>query len=193
MARTVDGSPSYPGARGCDGTRRGVAQGRDLAPGADQEDDMRYAFTLLAASMLYGCSGESTPPLPTVPVAPDAPDGLEAPAVPTPNPSAPTGGAGVPGSGILWVLVVEASGRCITGASVQLVVDQRVVSSGTQTTPCDVWSGDGGVLFRGLTFGDSITVRASHLSHGAREVTATPTVNLQAVEIVLGSTPSPDQ
>ena len=76
----------------------------------------------------------------------------------------------------LWVKVVDESGVCIEGATVQVVRGQRLGTIITQTTPCDAWSyGDDGVIFIGLTPGVEMTLRASASGYAALERTVIPT------------------
>jgi len=59
-------------------------------------------------------------------------------------------------------MVGEQSGACLEGATVQVVSGQGPIGQSiTQRTPCDYWSWDGGVVFRDLTPGVEMTLRAS--------------------------------
>ena len=45
-------------------------------------------------------------------------------------------------------MVVDESGACIDGATIEVVGGQSAGVSVPQTTPCDVWDADGGVYFK---------------------------------------------
>jgi hypothetical protein len=75
----------------------------------------------------------------------------------------------------LWVKVVDESGVCIDGATIQVVRGQRLGPSITQETPCNAWSVEGGVFFRDLTPGVEMTLRASASGRVALETTVIPT------------------
>jgi hypothetical protein len=66
-------------------------------------------------------------------------------------------------------MVVDESGLCIAGATVQVVRGQGLGQSITQTTPCDAWGYDGGVVLRDLTPGVEMTLRASASGFAAQE------------------------
>jgi hypothetical protein len=117
---------------------------------------MKFAVTLLLTLTLFGCSKEIAQQLPTAP----------GPPVPT----APTAGS----SASLWGMVVNGSGVCIVGATVEVVRGQGLGQSITQATPCDAWAYDGGVVFRDLTPGVEMTLRASASGYAAQEKTVVP-------------------
>jgi hypothetical protein len=130
---------------------------------------MRLAVPILMTSALLGCSGGSpAPPAPTtVPpsVSPQQPDVYVA------------------------VVVVQDSGQCIVGATVQSIAGQAVGQSQTQKAACDVWSGDGDVFFLHLQPGVEMTLRASAPGYRSQEKVVSPTAGPQpAVEFIL--TPS---
>jgi hypothetical protein len=51
---------------------------------------------------------------------------------------------------------------------------QGLGQSVTQTTPCDAWGYEGGVIFRDLTPGVEMTLRASASGYAALEKTVVP-------------------
>ena len=93
---------------------------------------MKFAPTILATLALLGCSQEDVYRLPTAPAPPVTS------ASPAPTASSLTS---------LWGMVVDGTGMCIVGASVQVVRGHGLGQSITQTTPCDAWAYDGGVVF----------------------------------------------
>jgi hypothetical protein len=125
---------------------------------------MKFAPTILATLAFFGCSQGDVYRLPTAP----------APPVPSASP-APTASSLTS----LWVMVVEETGMCIVGASVQVVRGQGLGQSITQTTPCDAWAYDGGVVFRDLTPGVELTLRSSASGYIALERTIVPSLGPQ--------------
>jgi hypothetical protein len=120
-------------------------------------DDMKLALTVVAIVTLLGCSeGDRSPTAP-------------GPPVPTASP-APTARSLTS----LWGMVVDETGVCIVGATVQVVRGQGLGQSITQTTPCDAWAYDGGVVFRDLTPGVEMTLRASASGYAAQERNVVP-------------------
>ena len=124
---------------------------------------MTFALMIFVSLILLGCSQEGDQSsLPT------APGPLASPASPVPAP--PTGLT------FLWGMVVDQAGVCIVGATVQVVSGQGLGQSMTQTTPCDAWAYDGGVVFRDLTPGVEMTLRASASGYTAQEKTVAPSL-----------------
>jgi hypothetical protein len=76
-------------------------------------------------------------------------------------------------------MVINETGACIVGATVQVVRGQGLGQSITQTTPCDAWGYDGGVIFKDLTPGVEITIRASASGYAAQERTVFPSAGPQ--------------
>ena len=74
----------------------------------------------------------------------------------------------------LWTMVVDPTGVCIVGATVEVVRGQGLGQTITQTTPCDAWAYDGGVLFKDLTPGVEMTLRASASGYASQERTVVP-------------------
>lgn len=139
-----------------------------------------YARALLAAASLWGCSREnvrSSPTAPKIPAAPNVPGVPSVPIVP------------IPSGGWIWVMVLEESGMCITGANVVVVRGEGVGQSLTHTRPCNAWSYDAEIMFVGLTLGATVTIRASAPGYATREVTAYAQRSGQATEIVLTRMP----
>ena len=130
---------------------------------------MKFALIIFVSLTLLGCSQDSTQnSLPTAP----SPPILAASPVPIPAP--PAGSLT-----FLWGMVVDESGVCIVGATVQVVSGQSLGQSMTQITPCDAWSYDGGVMFRDLTPGVEMTLRASASGYAAQQKTVVPSLGGQ--------------
>jgi hypothetical protein len=104
---------------------------------------MKFVIPIFVISTLLGCSHEGTPTAASPPIMPAA-------AIPTP--SALTS---------LWGMVVEQSGACVESAMVEVVRGQAQGQRMMQETPCDVWAYGGGFVFKDLTPGVEMTVRAS--------------------------------
>jgi hypothetical protein len=64
-------------------------------------------------------------------------------------------------STLLWGFVVDGSGVCIDGVTVEVIGGQRLGERTTQETPCDAWSSSGGFEFRDLTPGVEMIIRIS--------------------------------
>jgi len=131
---------------------------------------MKFTLTILATLSLLGCSQGNTQPSPTAP----------SPLVTT---SAPTADSLTS----LWGMVVDETGVCIVGATVQVVRGQGVGQGITQTTPCDAWAYDGGVVFRDLTPGVEMTLRASASGYAALERTVVPSLGPQMAVLLAPS------
>ena len=104
---------------------------------------MKLVPPLFLALMLIGCSHDRAPTAATPPVM-------------TPSPS-PTPNAVVS----LWGFVIDPGGACIEAATVEAVRGQAQGQRIVQETPCDAWTDGGGFLFKDLTPGAEITLRAS--------------------------------
>jgi hypothetical protein len=126
---------------------------------------MRLALTVLTTLALFGCSGETG--LPTAPTSPVSPL---------------TSGA----LAWLWAMVVEESGICIRDATIQVIAGQAVGQIATQNEECDAWS-DGGVIFKDLTPGVEMTLRASASGYAPQEKTVVPTLGPQTAVIFVPS------
>jgi hypothetical protein len=74
-------------------------------------------------------------------------------------------------------MVVDEAGLCIVGATIEVV--DGAGHAVTQTTPCDAWAYDGGVVFRDLTPGVEMTLRASASGYAAQEKTVVPSLGPQ--------------
>ena len=125
---------------------------------------MKFACSILATLTLFGCSQGDGARLPTAP-----------------GPPIPTASAAPTASSLtsLWGLVVDETGVCIAGAAVQVVRGQGLGQSVTQTTPCDAWAYDGGVVLRDLTPGVEMTFRASASGYAAQERNVVPSSGAQ--------------
>jgi hypothetical protein len=71
-------------------------------------------------------------------------------------------------------MVVDSTGSCIVGASVQVVQGQRAGSILTQDEPCGYWDYGGGVTFSDLTPNVGMTLRAAAAGYVAQELTVAP-------------------
>ena len=73
---------------------------------------------------------------------------------------------------------------CLPDATVEVIVDGRVIGSGRQTEPCSYWDyGDEGILFKDLPV-VQLTLRASAPGYVTREITATPSTGGYSVTAV---------
>jgi hypothetical protein len=124
-------------------------------------DAMKSALTILAAVALWGCAqSEPTAPFLSGPI--DSP-----PSDPPSNP--PTANA----NAWVWVMVIDSSGACIRGATVQVVAGQAVGEPIAQK-PCSVWDYAGGVEIHNLISGVPVTLRASAPGYAPEEKTVVP-------------------
>jgi hypothetical protein len=115
---------------------------------------MKSARTFLAALALWGCAQ----PEPTAPSPPENP---------------PTGGSDV----WIWLMVVDQTGVCIPGATIQVVGGPQCGPPLTQETPCNAWGYSGGVEYDNLTAGVPMTLRATAPGYAADDTTVTPASN----------------
>lgn len=120
---------------------------------------MKFALLLVATLTLVGCSHDSPQPSPVAP---------SPPAAPSPPPAAPAGSA------VVWAMVVNEGGACIDSATIQVVRGQSAGVNVPQTTPCDAWGYDGGVVFKDLTPGVAMTLRATAPGWAPVEKTVVP-------------------
>ena len=74
---------------------------------------------------------------------------------------------------------------CLPDATVDVIVDGRIIRSGKQKTPCSYWDygDDEGMLFEDLPI-VQLTLRASAPGYVTREITATPTVGWYSVTAI---------
>jgi len=114
---------------------------------------MKTARTMLVALAFVGCSSESPPLVGPTRSGTGSPEPL-------------------PAILMVWGAVVDESGLCIIGATVEIVSGQGLGTRMTQATLCDAWEPYGGFVFNGLT--GVITLRASATGYVAREVTVMP-------------------
>ena len=82
-----------------------------------------------------------------------------------------------------WVMVIEPTGECIDGATVQVVSGQRVGAAVVQDAQCDAWSYGGGVLFEGLTPDVEMTIRAAAPNGRVEEKTVIPALGSYSVTL----------
>ena len=124
---------------------------------------MRFASIICLTLSICGCSPTApTPPAPP-PVATPPPAPPPAPPAPAPPPS---------NMASLWGIVVDPSGVCIEGATVEVVggralLGQRVL----QITPCDHTRFTGGFEFDNVPLADvdEMILRASAPGYVSRE------------------------
>ena len=122
-------------------------------------DAMKSALTILGAVALWAC----TQPEPSGPILSGPIDSL--PANPPSNP--PTANAWV------WAMVIDSTGACIRGATVQVVAGQAIGDPVAQK-PCSVWDYSGGVELHNLISGVPVTLRATAPGYAAQEKTDIP-------------------
>jgi hypothetical protein len=134
---------------------------------------MKFALIIAMALSAVACGGGVPPTAPTPPPAPSNP--------PVPEPPAPIPVV----TGFVWVVVLPEGGlgECITGATVQVIVDGAVAQSKTQQ-PCNYWDPDYELVFEDLPI-TGVTVRASAPGYLTREMTATPSNGGYALAITL--------
>ena len=123
---------------------------------------MKFGVAVLVIVALAGCSRESVPRIPTAPASP-----IADPAPPAP-PATPTGSA------LLWVMVIDKSGACIDGATIQIVRAEGAGEPIPQRTPCGAWDYDGGLLLTDLTPGVELTLRGAATGYARREISFLP-------------------
>jgi hypothetical protein len=127
---------------------------------------MKVPMIVLAVLSLAGCSGDMPP------FAPDPP---------APAPNTTQGNAGW-----LWLMVVDGTGRCIAGATIEVVAGQGPVGEAiAQDTPCGAWDYDGGVWLPGLTPGVALTLRASAAGYSPVEESVMPIVGAGRSHLLL--------
>jgi hypothetical protein len=74
----------------------------------------------------------------------------------------------------LWGFVVDGSGVCIDGGTVEVVGGQRLGERISQETPCSAWDYSGGFVFRDLTPGVEMVIRASAPGYAPLVKSVTP-------------------
>jgi hypothetical protein len=123
------------------------------------------ALTLRASAPGYIAQERTVVPLPGMPTRVVFTLAVDDPAAPpiSPDPTV-----------MVLGFVVDSAGRCVEGASVQVVRGQRVGTTVAQTTPCNAWDLTGGFVFRPLAPGVELTLRVSAPGYVASEVTVVP-------------------
>jgi hypothetical protein len=130
--------------------------------------DMKIVLTILATVTLLACSELDLPTLPQTPGP--------GPTLPQGPPLGPLGSRAW-----VWGLVVNDAGVCIAGASATVVRGQGLGQSAKQSTPCDAWAYDGGFVFRDLTPGVEMTIRASAPGYVSQELIVVPSLSGEAL------------
>ena len=132
-----------------------------------------FVLTALAS----GCGADvNTPPAPPAHVTTSGP-----PTFPPSPPATP--------SAFIWAMVVDPSGICIAGATIQVVSGPGAGQTFVQDSDCDAWAYSGGVWFGNLVSGVTMTLRASAVGYNAMEKTAVAASSGQAVEFDLSPLP----
>jgi hypothetical protein len=118
---------------------------------------LRFASTLGLTLSILGCSESSTQRSPTAPTPPTA----------TPPPPQPSNLV------TLWGIVVDPSGECIEGATVEVVAGPVLVGQkATQQLPCDLTRFTGGFQFDDpvhVNVWEAMTLRASAPGYVSQE------------------------
>ena len=128
---------------------------------------MRYALTVLAVLTLMGCSGSETERPPVTPTAPAAPANPSPPTTPAP----PDPVSRVDSVPPFWGMVIDASGVCITGATVRLTTADEADPGIVQDANCDAWAYGGGFALYNLPLEVELTLLVSAPGYVSREVT----------------------
>ena len=67
-------------------------------------------------------------------------------------------------------MVIEESGACIDGATIEIVGAQGAGEPIPQRTPCGAWDYDGGLLLTDLTPGVELRLRGAATGYARREM-----------------------
>ena len=134
---------------------------------------MKFGATILVIVALAGCSSESVPSTPTGPPPPLV--------VPPAPPGGSPGSRAALGDG---VRTDGGLGRCIPGATIQVVSETGDLGEPITQTPCSYWDYGGGVELKGLTPGVSVKLRASASGFTPREQTFMPCVGGCAFQFI---------
>lgn len=136
------------------------------------------AACVVLATIAFGCAEPSEAPRP----------------FPSSGDSTATGsGSGMEffaGSAFIWVLIVAQSGACIPGGTVYVVSGPAAGRTFVQDSDCSAWGYSGGVMFKGLPVGETMTLRASAPGYSSLTKTAVAVSSGQAVEFVLDPIPA---
>ena len=127
---------------------------------------MKFALPVFVALTLFGCSPESTPTDPNPPVTTDSP---------TPTRGALTW---------LWGMVIDQTGLCIEDAMVEVVSGQAQGQRIMQDPACDAWGYSGGFVFKELSPGVEMTLRASAPGWSTEEQTFVPYLGPQTAVFI---------
>ena len=123
---------------------------------------MKYALAFLVSVSLAACADGVATSLPTAP---------------TPSPTTFPPPASQPGHLTRVEAVVVGSntnGKCIEGATLEVVSGQRVGDRVEQVTPCNGWDFGNGAIIRDVVSGDEMTIRASAPGYADAEMTIIP-------------------
>ena len=124
---------------------------------------MKFLLALLTALTLAGCADRSQP------TAPDTPAYTST--IPATSASA-----------TVYAMVVDPSGICILGATIDVIAGQATGQSATQTEGCDAWWVPE-IEFKDLTPGVEMTLRASAPGYLPQTKTIVPTLGPQTAVI----------
>jgi hypothetical protein len=89
-----------------------------------------------------------------------------------------------PATAFLMMLVVDPSGVCIDGATVQVVGGQSIGTTMTQIGPCGAWDYGNEILLTGLTPGVEMTLLVSAPGYEPRTTTVIPTLGPQTAVLL---------
>jgi hypothetical protein len=71
-------------------------------------------------------------------------------------------------------MVIDKTGACIDGGTIQIVGTQGAGEPTPQRTPCSAWDDDGGLLLTNLTPGVLLTLRGAATGYNAGEMSFLP-------------------
>ena len=132
-------------------------------------------YAAAVALLALGCGSGPTPVSPST-VASTPPAAI-VPATPPPTPPPATPPA--TGTTFVWAMVLQETGVCIPGASIEIVSGQRAGERVVQKTPCNAWGEEGGVVFTDVSVGVPIALRASAVNFESQERVVIPVSNGQ--------------
>ena len=84
----------------------------------------------------------------------------------------------------VWGMAVDESGVCIDEATATVVGGQGLGQRIEQSTPCDAWASDGGFVFKNLTPGEAMTLRATAVGYVTKDTTVVPSSGPQTALVI---------